>query len=106
MDAYQRMLAESEDDYVLFLARLDSKHCDNRVRAHIRGLQHHAMIAFTAGYCKDALWFAEREFELSCRAFGIADPGSRASMKALAAFRKWADSIQAKTVKEDHLLAA
>jgi hypothetical protein len=94
MKSDNRLYEEMADDYVLFMARMESRHCNFTLREHASMLQKCAMVAFTAGYLSDCIWYTEREYEFRCRAFGISDPSSRATFKALLAYRNYANREQ------------
>lgn len=93
MERGDRILEEMEDDFALFLARMQSRRCHNLARAHAEVLQLKAMVAVTAGEIETALWYSERQFEFSCRAFGISNPYSKAIMRRLNTLKEYADTF-------------
>lgn len=94
MNATDRLMSEAEDDYMLFITKLQPKRCDATARRHARSLQQRATMAMTAGYLDDALWFSERSYEFCARAFGISDAQSKTSLKSLAAIRSYQTTAQ------------
>jgi hypothetical protein len=82
-----------EDGYALYLARLQGARCRSFAREHAGSLHDKAVVSIAAGLIDEAICFREREFEFCCRAFGISDPYSRASMKKLEALRKYAKEV-------------
>jgi hypothetical protein len=85
----ERLMAELDDDYILFIFRLPAARCEHLARRHAKELQQRALVALTAGRVDEALWYQEREFEFNCRAFGIRDTCSRASAEALKAIKQY-----------------
>ena len=94
MDRHERLMAELDDDYVLFIFRLPAGRLESLARSHARDLQQRALVAFTAGKLDEALWYQEREFEFNCRAFGITDACSRASVETLKAIRHYIETCE------------
>jgi hypothetical protein len=93
MKSDKRLLEELEDEFTLFMTHLRSQDRQRSTTRHARSLHQKAMIALTAGYIDDAIWYGRRELKFSCLAFGTDDPESRQSMTNLEAMKQYAETI-------------
>jgi hypothetical protein len=83
-----REIEQFEDAYVLCVVKGQGPEGAEAAKRYCRQLSQKSAAALTAGYIEDAIWFAEREYELTARYFGLSHAYSQMALFMLEKLRQ------------------